>query len=112
MTAYAVARVRTANVTHPEVHEYLRRIQSTLDPHSGKFLVHGGGDMEQVEGDWGGVGVIILEFPDRAQLQAWYESPAYQELIPLRTRNTEMDIIIADGVPPHYDPASLIPASS
>jgi uncharacterized protein (DUF1330 family) len=112
MTAYAVARVRTANVTHPEVHEYLRRIQSTLDPYAGRFLVHGGGQMEQVEGHWDGVGVIILEFPDREQLEAWYESPAYREILPLRTRNTEMDIIIADGVPQDYDPASLVPPPS
>jgi hypothetical protein len=52
MPAYAVARVRTANVTHPKVAEYLRRIQSILDPFSGRFLVHGGGRMEQLEGDW------------------------------------------------------------
>jgi uncharacterized protein (DUF1330 family) len=109
MPAYAVARVRTANVAHPEVAEYLRRIQSTLDPYSGRFLVHGGGNLEEVEGSWDSVGLIVLEFPDRESIDAWYRSTAYQEILPLRTRNTEMDIVIADGVGPDYDPASLIP---
>jgi uncharacterized protein (DUF1330 family) len=107
MPAYAVARVRKANVDHPEVREYLTKIQSTLDPFSGRFLVHGGGRLEEVEGAWGGVGLIIIEFPDRGRLKDWYGSEAYQAILPLRTRNTEMDIIVADGVPSGYDPASL-----
>lgn len=108
MTVYAIARVRRANPSHPEVAEYLTRIQSTLDPFSGRFLIHGGGRLEEIEGSWDGVGVIVLEFPDRASVEAWYRSDAYQAILPLRTRNTEMDIIIADGVPPGYDPASLL----
>lgn len=107
MPAYAVARVRRTNVDHPEVREYLTRMQSTFDPFSGRFLLHGGGRLEKIEGDWGGVGLIVIEFPDRGQLKDWYESDAYQAILPLRTRNTEMDVIVADGVPPGYDPASL-----
>jgi uncharacterized protein (DUF1330 family) len=106
--AYAVARVRRANVGHPEVGEYLTKIQSTLDPFSGRFLVHGGGQLEEVEGTWGGVGLIVIEFPDRDTLKDWYQSEAYRAILPLRTRNTEMDVIVVDGVPPGYDPASLV----
>lgn len=108
MSAYAVARIRSADPRHPDIAEYLTRIQSTLDPFSGRFLIHGGGRVEELEGSWDGVGVIVIEFPDRASVQGWYHSDAYQAILPLRTRNTEMDCMIVDGVPPDYDPASLV----
>lgn len=107
-SAYAIARVRSADPTHPEIAEYLAQIQATLDPFNGRFLIHGGGRVEEVEGSWGGIGAIVIEFPDRASAKGWYESDAYQAIIPLRTRNTEMDSIIVDGVPPDYDPTWLI----
>jgi hypothetical protein len=37
--------------------------------------------------------------------QAWYESPAYQAILPLRTRNIEGSTLIVDGVAPGYDAA-------
>lgn len=40
MTAYAIASLRNP-APHPEVAEYIERIQATLDPYRGRFLVHG-----------------------------------------------------------------------
>lgn len=108
MTAYAVARIREADPTHPEILEYLTAIGATLEPFSGRFLVHGGGRVEETEGSWDGIGVIILEFPDRASAEGWYRSDAYQAIIPLRTRHTAMDCILVDGVPTPYDPTTLV----
>jgi uncharacterized protein (DUF1330 family) len=42
--------------------------------------------------------MIVIEFPDRERATAWYESPAYQEILPLRTRNAEGTAVIVDGV--------------
>ena len=42
--------------------------------------------------------VIVIEFPDRASASAWYESPAYQEILPLRTDNADSTAILVDGV--------------
>lgn len=108
MTAYAIARIRDADPTHPEIAEYLGRIASTLEPFSGRFLIHGGGRVEEMEGSWDGIGVIVIEFPDRASAQGWYSSDAYQAILPLRTRNSTMDTILVDGVPENYDPTWLI----
>lgn len=33
-----------------------------------------------------------------AAARAWYASPAYQKVLPLRTRNSEGDVILIDGV--------------
>ncbi|MGI5349196.1 DUF1330 domain-containing protein [Streptomyces sp. CA-250714] len=107
MTAYGVARLTNREV-HTDLITYVERIQATLDPYQGRFLVHGG-DPEVLEGSWSG-GVVIIEFPDRQAAHDWYASPAYQELIPLRTAHIDGDIVIAQGVGDDYDPASMAAA--
>ena len=102
MSAYAIAHLRTPT-TNADVIEYIERIQSTMDPFGGRFLVHGP-EVDVLEGPWPGT-IVILEFPDTDKARAWYESPAYQEILPLRTRHIEGETIIVKGVPPGYDPA-------
>ena len=40
MTAYAVAHLRSVD-QNAEIVDYLRRIDATLDPFDGRFVVHG-----------------------------------------------------------------------
>lgn len=103
-TAYALAHLRNPNL-HPEVLEYLEKIQATLDPFSGRFLVHGG-EVQVMEGEWSGT-LVVIEFPSVSQARAWYESPAYQEILPLRTNNIDGDAIIVEGVEPGHDSAQM-----
>lgn len=104
MTAYALAHLRKAPV-HAEVVEYLERIQATLDPFGGRFLVHGG-PVDVMEGTWPG-DVVILEFPDRDTARRWYDSRAYQEIKPLRTRHLPGEVIIVDGVEPGHSAVKM-----
>ena len=48
MPAYALAHLRTPQI-NDEVLEYIERIQATLDPYGGRFLVHGAEVDVQVE---------------------------------------------------------------
>ena len=105
--AYAIAHLRTPKA-HPEVFEYLERIQATMDPYGGRFLVHGP-EVEVREGEWPGT-IVILEFPGTVQAREWYESPAYQAILPLRTRNIEGETIIVEGVGEGHDPAKMAAA--
>ena len=100
MTAYAIAHLRTPTINE-EVLEYIERIQATLDPYGGRFLVHGA-EVQVLEGEWPGT-VVVVEFPDVAAAHAWYASPAYREILPLRTDNIEGSTLIVDGVAPDYD---------
>lgn len=102
MTAYAIAHLRPAD-PHPEIVAYIEKIQATLDPFGGRFLVHGA-EVEVEEGSWPGT-VVVLAFPDMARARGWYASPAYQEILPLRTRHIEGDVVLVPGVPDGYDPA-------
>jgi uncharacterized protein (DUF1330 family) len=99
MTAYAVAHLRKVTLG-PAIAEYLQRIDATLEPFRGRFLVHGG-TIEVREGTWPGH-LVIIEFGDREHARMWYESAAYQEILPLRTNNSEGDVIFADGVSPGH----------
>jgi uncharacterized protein (DUF1330 family) len=95
MSAYAVAHMRQVTMGPPIV-DYLQRIDATLAPFGGRFIVHGG-RFEELEGDWPGT-LIVIEFPDRDQAVAWYNSEAYQQIIGLRTGNSSSDVIVIDGV--------------
>ena len=99
MKAYAIAFVRKVEFG-PEIMEYLQRIDATLEPFGGRFLVHGGG-AESVEGD-AVMDAIVIEFPDGDRSRAWWNSPEYREIAPLRTRHMTADIVLVDGVPADY----------
>jgi len=67
MSTFAVARLHRVNMG-AEIVEYLERIDETLEPFGGRFLVHGG-RLEVLEGKWPG-DLIIIEFPDRETARA------------------------------------------
>jgi uncharacterized protein (DUF1330 family) len=95
MTAYAIANLTSVRMG-PDIVRYLEEIDATLEPFGGRFLVHGD-PADQKDGDFTG-DVIVVEFPDRARAEAWYESAAYQAILPLRTNNSEGWAVIVDGV--------------
>ncbi len=99
MPAYAVAHMHQVSMGPPIV-EYLQRIDATLAPFGGRFIVHGG-ELEVLEGSWPG-NLIVIEFPDRARAGAWYHSDAYQQILALRTGNSRSDVVIAGGVDPGH----------
>jgi uncharacterized protein (DUF1330 family) len=105
--AYAVAYLRDIR-SGPDLITYLQRIDATLEPHGGTFLVHGG-DLISVEGQWDGQ-LVVIRFPSEQAALAWYHSRAYQEILPLRTRNTRSGAVIGSGVPDGYRAADGLAA--
>jgi uncharacterized protein (DUF1330 family) len=105
MAAYAIAHLKKMTVTR-EIVAYLRRIDATLEPFKGRFLVHGK-QSEVVEGEFTGY-LIIIEFPDMERARAWYYSDTYQEILPLRTKNCEGSVTLVDGVPDNYQASDLL----
>ncbi len=112
MLAYAVAHLRTVALG-PEIFEYIARIDATLEPFGGRFLIHGG-PVDAMDGNWSG-DLVVIAFRDRETAHAWYASPGYQAILRLRTDNSDGDAFIVDGVPDGYQAAGalakLVPAS-
>ena len=113
MPAYAVAHLRNVALG-PEIFEYIARIDATLGPFGGRFLIHGG-PVDAMDGNWSG-DLVVIAFKDRETAHAWYASPGYQAILRLRTDNSDGDAFIVDGVPDGYQAADalakLVPASA
>ncbi len=75
---------------------YLEQVEATEAPFGGKWLAQGAADV--VEGAWPG-SVVLMEFPDRASADAWYNSADYQAIQPLRDKNSISDIVLIDSLP-------------
>jgi uncharacterized protein (DUF1330 family) len=92
MASYLVANY---NVTNQEGYDaYIAAVVPTIMSHGGKILVAGPGSTG-IEGNPGTI-TIVLEFPTREALQGWYDAPEYQEIIHLRTDNTDGFVAFAD----------------
>ena len=92
MAGYLIANYR---ITNPEAYQaYIAAVPQTIAAHDGEILVAGPGS-EAVEGEPEPV-TVVLKFPSKQALRAWYDSPEYQEIIHLRTDNTEGALVFAD----------------
>ena len=86
------------NLQDPAMFEaYRKEVMPTLAPFGAKFLVRGGA-LTVREGQWPYERTAVLEFPSRAQAEAWYDSPAYQKILPLRLNSTTCNFVIVDAV--------------
>ena len=95
MKAYAIAHLHSVTMGQPIVN-YLERIDATLAPFDGRFLVHGGA-VEVQEGAFA-ADVIMIEFPGIEAARAWYRSDAYQAIVPLRADNSIGPVFLVQGV--------------
>jgi uncharacterized protein (DUF1330 family) len=105
VTAYAVAHMQSVQMG-PGIVEYLQRIDATLAPFEGRFLVHGA-TPEVLEGEFPGH-LIVIAFPSREQARGWYDSPAYREILPLRLDNATGPAFLVDGVEPEHEATDLL----
>jgi uncharacterized protein (DUF1330 family) len=108
MPAYAIAHLRAVDVG-PEIVEYLERIDATLAPYDGRFIIHGGVP-EVLEDAFPGT-IVVIEFPDREVAAAWYASDAYQAILPLRTQNSDGTAFLIEGVLPGHRATDVLAAS-
>lgn len=95
MAAYVIADIEVHDASAYDI--YRRSVEATVTKYGGRFLVRGG-NAEAVEGTWCPKRLIVLEFPDKASLQAWYASPDYKPLLELRLGASTGRLIVADGV--------------
>ena len=52
--------------------------------------------------------LVIVEFPDLERARAWYSSDTYQEILALRTENSEGTVVLIDGVPPDHRATDIL----
>ena len=72
--------------------EYRAQVPATLAPWGAELLVRGQRSAV-LSGGHTHSDTVVIRFPDRAAVAAWYRSPAYQALIPLREQAAELVLI-------------------
>jgi uncharacterized protein (DUF1330 family) len=95
MTCYAIGHLRNVKMG-TEIVSYLEGIDATLAPFNGRFVIHVG-QKHMLEGSFTD-DVIVIAFPDLERARSWYASPAYRDLLGLRTRNADGTVFLIDGV--------------
>jgi uncharacterized protein (DUF1330 family) len=105
MSTYLINHLRIpGGVPNEEGLSYLDQVEATAQPYGGTWLAQG--DATVVEGAWPG-SVVLMEFPDRAAAENWYNSPEYQAILPMRANNAISDIILVDSVGPDFTVAGF-----
>lgn len=94
MAAYMIAQL---TVTDPDGFEaYRQAVPPVIAAHGGRYLARGGA-VTTLEGAPVGPRIIVLEFPDRAAAESFYNSPEYQEILPLRLNTASGSVVIVEG---------------
>ena len=75
---------------------YRSQVMPTLQPFGAKFLVRGGA-FTTIEGEMPFERIAVLEFPSRGAAEAWYQSDAYQAVLPIRLAATRCQFVIVDA---------------
>ncbi len=95
MAAYVIVDSDIKNLEGMK--EYFEKVGATLGPHGGQPII-AGTSIEKIEGDWNPSRVVVVAFPNMAAAREWYASPAYQEILPIRTANTDDKVILVEGL--------------
>lgn len=91
MPAYVVSMM---TITDPEIYkQYTSRTPPIVKKYGGKFLTRGE-EITCVEGqDYSGR-MVILEFPSKADVEAWFADPDYQEAMTFRHAASTMNYLL------------------
>ena len=74
----------------------MKRVTSTVESHGGKFVVRGG-ELEVILGDWTPKRLAVLKFDNLEQVHVWLSSPEYTALDDLRTKSSNINMVIVEG---------------
>jgi uncharacterized protein (DUF1330 family) len=84
-------------ITDPEaLKPYRERVDATFAPFSGRYVVHGG-EIASLEGEAPKGRIVVIKFDSMEKAKAWYDSPAYQEIRPIRHRAAKSRVFIVEG---------------
>ena len=99
MPVYLVAQGRIEN--QEILDEYLAKVGATVTPKMKVLAIDE--TPEIVEGPCDHPRTVLIEFPSKEDFRAWYDTPEYQEIIPLRKNAVSGWLLVADGFVPPAD---------
>ena len=94
MAAYMIVEVETTD--EALMAEYRKHTPGLVAKFGGKFIVRGG-KTRTLEGGWTPSRVVVLEFPDMATAERFYDSADYKPVLDMRLKAGKSKAIIVDG---------------
>ena len=95
MSAYVITDVE---VTDANLYgQFLEKVTATVEGHGGKFVARGGA-LDVISGDWTPKRIALLEFGSVEQAPAWLSSPEYTALDDIRTRSSNINMVVVEGL--------------
>jgi len=94
LPGYVIAEV---DVTDPATfQQYGAKVPGTLAPFNGHYVIRGGKTLS-LEGD-APKRFVVIAFDSFDKAKAWEDSPAYEEIKPIRHKSAKSRVFIAEGV--------------
>ncbi len=85
-------------VTDPEgMKPYSARVEASFVTFGGRYIVRGGAVVSQEGAP--SKRIVMIEFPSMERALAWYDSPAYAELKPIRHKAATSRVYTVQGTP-------------
>ncbi len=103
MATYVVAMMA---IHDPEMYrKYTDRTPSIVKKYGGKFLTRGG-PVSTIEGEVYKDRLVLMEFPTKAQVDAWVADPEYQAAMKFRHASSVMRMmLVQEGTTNTLDPS-------
>jgi uncharacterized protein (DUF1330 family) len=96
--AYLIAETEVTD--HAAFQKYAEKVPETLAPFRGRFhYIVRGGKTQALEGQ-PPKGIVVIAFDTTEKALAWYNSPAYEAIKPIRQGASVSRIFMAEGLPP------------
>ena len=80
---------------------YLDKAFDTLDQYGGRVLVRTSDiDIREATNGpgWKPTRILLIEFASVEAARTWYESPEYQEILPIRLKHGKDNMVIVAGI--------------
>jgi uncharacterized protein (DUF1330 family) len=95
MSAYVIFDVEIFDLTRYQ--EFMAGVKPALEAAGGKYLARAG-EHRVYEGDWQPRRIVILEFPDIAAFESFYNGPIYQGLKSIRDECSSARLVAVQGL--------------
>ena len=93
MAAYLVVDINVHDET--EYQKYIQQVPEFVAKHGGTYLVRGA-QLEVKEGDWQPERLVVLQFPSKADAEAFLADPGYQPVAAIRHASASTNLVLAD----------------
>ena len=95
---HAVAIVDTLITNDEEMESYKLLAKPLVESFGGEYLARGGQLVVKENQLWSPTRLVLLRFPSMVQAQSFYDSPAYQQILPISQSCTQRTLVMLEGL--------------